>query len=1254
MWESSSAGGGGGRQGVAAGGRAAGGGGGAATTTAAARVAAPSGASPQTWRQGAWESSPRAAAGSGGGDGLRGATATGTGLSAAPPQGVSVVGFAVGVGLAASATAGRALLLPPAPGDRPSFGGSADGVTGDRGGAQKLSRWASSAAGRIARSLQRLGYGLSASVAGGREALREAASPSLAFAGQATLPDRRQGRSGGPKLPVPGQMPPQLVPARPLQRVEVGTGEVATRGGGRAPHRAPGGRGDSRIQPVEKVGGAGGSQPAGGRGSTPSPENDPDMFKYLERQVEILKKALATTEAQLASERKSHSEQVAKYERAAAAARGAPGAQALARGPSEEVRAMQKRVREVEAETTITTNVLQAKLEAAQTKARELELQVRSLEESVGRSESAREEAQGDEAALQEEAEGLRAQLSQLESKLKSAQAAAEEERQQQAALREKLKGTLQGQIEAAEQAKEAGTKATALARSKKALEASVVELEAGRTGLEKELGSLQTALLKAENECVAARARESSYREELLQSATRETELQRQLKLEAEAVPREASRTIERLQGELERSADELFRLESVRKELQEQTSVNEGLVNTVKELKEAFAVTPDEERQKIERLEDELQQSREDLERRLGEQEASFRSELVAAADRQSELLQKLEEEKELVPREAMETIDRLKKELDQGQKDAVARLAERESAHRTELLDVGARLSRLQQELSAERQTVPEEAQSTIAHLQEQVAASSSLFESLDASLGDLRALHEREVRELRSLNTSLEGSLTDMEEQASESQTTEETLHAQLEDLQAELSERAREIEGLELRCCEAEDELEAAKKELEKAEELQAAVLSSTDDALDSNVNTLRATLEQTSMLLEGSQSQNDELVRQVMQLTSKVASQNKMLEEASSSASDADSLREAQATIGYLKSEILAKQAVSRVEGPGRVGVVHQVFNAIDEYLSRTGQRLVDLFGPFDSDHDGKLEEWETCELLRTVMPTASEKDIRRCTDALCYGPGRSLCYEEILQRLARSGNEGEKVRVSFRVDFLAGEGEEIRLAGSHADLGNWSVSQAPAMKVGDGDERGIWSVEVELPAGGVYEYKYVLVTKGEGITKVWQPGPNLVLPLSPRSAYSGEDPTVNVHDAWDGCPLTAPFGSTVNARATVLGTLMARVTAAELASERSTESAEAMLSLAAWFIALAGSGTEGGPARKSAPPSPMAVATERIAAQGPRLPAEEAQAAPQEEAAVTEGERRRLGVNTILSKLADLREEEDGDPRTT
>jgi len=1015
------------------------------------------------------------------------------------------------------------------------------------------------------------------------------------------------------------------------------------------------------------------------------------MFKYLERQAEILKKALTTTEAQLRRERESHADQVAKYERAVADAL-AQVPQGLA-GPSEEVRAMQKRVREVEAEATVTTNVMQAKVEAAQTEVWELEKQIQALEESMAQSQSTLEQSRESEASLKSEAEGLRAQLGQLQKSLSDAQTAVEEEQEQQAALREKLKGTLEGQIAAAEQAKEAGEKAAALARAKKTLELEVAGLKTSRAALAKDQTDLQSALQKAENECAAARARESSYREELLQSSTRASELQRQLEREAEAVPAEASRTIARLQGELRESAAQLSQLEGVQRELQEQSAANEGLRNTVKELKEAFAVTPDEYRNKIAGLEAELLRSQESLQASLAEQEAAFRSELAEAAERQSELLRRLEEEKEAVPSEAQDAIARLRGDLDRSRADAEARLAQMETSHRAELVasadhqaellkrleeekdavpaeaqdaidrlreelgqsradtaEAEARESELEKKLQEEKGITPEAVRNTLARMKEELDQSASRFSELAAALSDLRALHERETQELRTLNTGLQGSLADLEEQAAASENTEGSLRAQLEDAQVELSDRGRIIEDLEARCYEAEDGLEEAKKELEKAEEQRAAVLSSTDEALDSNVNTLRATLKQTSLLLEGSQSQNDELMRQVMQLNSKVASQEKALEGTSPGSLAEGSLLEAQATIEYLQGELSAQRAgIPGGRGAERVGVVHKVFNAVDVYLSRTGQRLVDLFAPFDSDRDGKLEEWEVGDLLRTVMPGASEQDVQRCTAALCSAPGQALHYSELLQRLARSGNEGVPVRVDFHVDFLAGDDEEIRLTGSHAALGNWAVSQAPAMEV-RGDERGTWSAEVVLPAGGVYEYKYVLVTKDGHIAKMWQPGPNLVLALSPPSAYADEgEPAASVHDVWEGCPLTAPFGSTVNARATVLGTLMARVTAAELASEQTLESAEAMQGLAAWLVALAGSGSgaaEEVAAEEPGLPTPADAAVEPPPA---ATPSEEAPSALQAQAPPRgKPQGRRLSVDALLGKLADLKRQDE------
>ena len=74
---------------------------------------------------------------------------------------------------------------------------------------------------------------------------------------------------------------------------------------------------------------------------------------------------------------------------------------------------------------------------------------------------------------------------------------------------------------------------------------------------------------------------------------------------------------------------------------------------------------------------LEAELLESQESLQASLADQEAVFRSELAEAADRQAELLRRLEEEKEAVPSEAQDTIVRLRGDLDRSRADAEAHL-------------------------------------------------------------------------------------------------------------------------------------------------------------------------------------------------------------------------------------------------------------------------------------------------------------------------------------------------------------------------------------------------------------------------------------------------------------------------------------------------------------------------------------------------------------------------------------------------
>ena len=82
--------------------------------------------------------------------------------------------------------------------------------------------------------------------------------------------------------------------------------------------------------------------------------------------------------------------------------------------------------------------------------------------------------------------------------------------------------------------------------------------------------------------------------------------------------------------------------------------------------------------------------------------------------------------------------------------------------------------------------------------------------------------------------------------------------------------------------------------------------------------------------------------------------------------------------------------------------------------------------------------------------------------------------------------------------RVQFNVPYDTQMGEEVMIIGSHASLGSWNQNNAAPMQWTEG---GVWRANVELPAGGVFFYKYVVKTLDQGFK--WQEGANnlLVLP---------------------------------------------------------------------------------------------------------------------------------------------------------
>lgn len=100
--------------------------------------------------------------------------------------------------------------------------------------------------------------------------------------------------------------------------------------------------------------------------------------------------------------------------------------------------------------------------------------------------------------------------------------------------------------------------------------------------------------------------------------------------------------------------------------------------------------------------------------------------------------------------------------------------------------------------------------------------------------------------------------------------------------------------------------------------------------------------------------------------------------------------------------------------------------------------------------------------------------------------------------------------------RVRFWIQFHAQFGQRMRVVGSHPELGSWNLSQGAELQWSPGDK---WNVIVEIPAGAILEYKYVLL-EGDGLRSVaWQSGNNSVL------AVGHSDGNVEVFDNWESSP---------------------------------------------------------------------------------------------------------------------------------
>jgi len=108
----------------------------------------------------------------------------------------------------------------------------------------------------------------------------------------------------------------------------------------------------------------------------------------------------------------------------------------------------------------------------------------------------------------------------------------------------------------------------------------------------------------------------------------------------------------------------------------------------------------------------------------------------------------------------------------------------------------------------------------------------------------------------------------------------------------------------------------------------------------------------------------------------------------------------------------------------------------------------------------------------------------------------------------------------GVRIVVDFEIHYEAVFGQDVRVLGSHDALGAWDQKRAVALKWHQGN---VWKASVELPAGGIFFYKYV-VKASDGSTVRWQDGSNSMLVL-PESWNMPKGSHYLVEDNFSGIP---------------------------------------------------------------------------------------------------------------------------------
>jgi glucoamylase len=100
-------------------------------------------------------------------------------------------------------------------------------------------------------------------------------------------------------------------------------------------------------------------------------------------------------------------------------------------------------------------------------------------------------------------------------------------------------------------------------------------------------------------------------------------------------------------------------------------------------------------------------------------------------------------------------------------------------------------------------------------------------------------------------------------------------------------------------------------------------------------------------------------------------------------------------------------------------------------------------------------------------------------------------------------------------VAVTFNELKTTTFGQTVKIVGNTAELGNWNTANAVALSAASyTSSNPLWSTNINLAAGAVIQYKYIVVDNGGAVT--WEHDPNHTYTV-PRTCAT----TAAVSDNW-------------------------------------------------------------------------------------------------------------------------------------